>query len=86
MSGKTGLPGSLLYAACMTRPDIAFITAYLCQFMQASVKLAGKAQRRNYLNTTKELGISFGGDVVLRFRNRRQQEAPDRLQRRFLRP
>ena len=37
MSGKdfNGLLGSLLYASTMTRPDIAYLTAFLCQFMQA---------------------------------------------------
>ena len=37
MEGKdfNGLLGTLLYACCMTRPDVAFYTAFLCQFMQA---------------------------------------------------
>lgn len=63
MSGKdyTGLMGSLLYAACMTRPDIAYYTAYLCQFMQSPSVEAWEAALSvaSYLNTTKHLGIAF---------------------------
>ena len=65
MIGKdfNGLLGSLLYAACMTRPDIAYATAYLCQFMQAPSTGAWEAALgvAAYLNSTSELGITFGG-------------------------
>ena len=63
MVGKdyNGLMGTLLYAACMTRPDISFITAYLCQFMQSPTVEAWEAALSVacYLNTTKNHGISF---------------------------
>jgi hypothetical protein len=61
-----GLLGSLLYASCMTRPDIAFITAYLCQFMQAPTTQAWEAalSDASYLYTTKDMGISFNGDKM----------------------
>ena len=48
----------------MTRPDIAFITAYLCQFMQAPTLQAWESALSvaSYLNTTSDLGISFNGN------------------------
>ena len=65
MEGKdfNGLLGTLLYACCMTRPDIAFYTAYLCQFMQAPSVEAWEAALSiaSYLYSTKNLGISFHG-------------------------
>ena len=65
MQGKdfNGLLGTLLYAACMTRPDIAFYTGYLCQFMQSPSRDAWDAALSvaSYLYKTKELGISFTG-------------------------
>jgi hypothetical protein len=65
MFGKDylGLLGSLLYAACMTRPDIAFYTAYLCQFMHApSIEAWEMAMSvAAYLNKTAELGLTYGG-------------------------
>ena len=63
MKGKdfNGLLGTLLYACCMTRPDVAFYTGYLCQFMQAPSVEAWDAALSiaSYLNTTRDLGISF---------------------------
>ena len=61
-----GLIGSLLYAACMTRPDISYYTAYLCQFMQSPSTEAWDAALSiaSYLNTTKELGIAFNADPI----------------------
>ena len=60
----SGLLGSLLYASCMTRPDIAFYTTYLAQFMQSPSVAAWDAALSvaSYLHSTKELGIAFGGD------------------------
>ena len=63
MEGKdfNGLLGTLLYACCMTRPDVAFYTAFLCQFMQAPTVEAWDAALSiaSYLHSTKHLGISF---------------------------
>ena len=45
----------------MTRPDVAFYTAFLCQFMQAPTVEAWDAALSiaSYLHSTKHLGISF---------------------------
>jgi hypothetical protein len=63
MSGKdfNGLIGSLLYASCMTRPDITFYVAFLCQYMQAPSMGAWTAALSvaSYLYSTKDMGISF---------------------------
>ena len=63
MAGKdfNGLLGSLLYATCMTRPDVAYYVASLCQFMQASSIDAYEAALSiaSYLYSTKDLGITF---------------------------
>jgi hypothetical protein len=63
MSGKdfNGLIGSLLYASCMTRPDVTFYVAFLCQFMQAPSLGAWTAALSvaSYLYSTKDMGISF---------------------------
>ena len=65
MLGKdySGLLGSLLYASCMTRPDIAFHTAFLCQFMQNPSIEAHNAGLgiAAYLNSSKTVGITYGG-------------------------
>jgi hypothetical protein len=65
MHGKdfNGLIGSILYAACMTRADISFYTAYLCQFMQAPSEDAWNAALSvtSYLYSTRHLGITYGG-------------------------
>ena len=65
MCGKdfNGLLGTLLYVTCMTRPDVAFYTAYLCQFMQAPCIAAWEAALSiaSYLNTTKDYGVCFTG-------------------------
>lgn len=65
MSGKdfNGILGSLLYATCMTRPDVAYYVAFLCQFMQAPTVDAHDAALSvmAYLYATKDLGISFTG-------------------------
>ena len=65
MSGKdfNGLLGALLYATCMTRPDVSFFTAFLCQFMQAPSVEAWNAALSiaSYLYKTRTLGITFSG-------------------------
>ena len=81
MKGKdfNGLLGTLLYACCMTRPDVAFYTGYLCQFMQAPSVEAWDAALSiaSYLNTTRDLGISFtkGGARLLHRGSRHVQES-----------
>ena len=68
MAGKdfNGLLGSILYASCMTRPDIAFFAAFLCQFMQNPSLAAWEAALSvaSYLNTTKHLGVAYNGDSL----------------------
>jgi hypothetical protein len=65
MIGKDflALMGALLYASCMTRPDISFHCGYLCQFMQDPSPQAYDAGLGvlSYLLTTKDLGITYGG-------------------------
>ena len=65
MSGKDycGIIGSLLYAAMMTRPDIAFYVSVLCKFMQDPTIEAYHAALSvaSSLNTTADLGVTFGG-------------------------
>ena len=58
-----GLLGSLLYASCMTRPDISYYTSYLAQFMQRPTMAAWHAALSvaAYLNATATYGITFGG-------------------------
>jgi hypothetical protein len=55
--------GSLLFAACMTRPDIAYHCAFLCQFMQDPSPAAYEAALAvlSYLKHSAELGLTFGG-------------------------
>lgn len=56
------LVGSLLYAAMVTRPDIAYAVQVLGRHMQASNKehfAAGKRILR-YLKGTKDLGLKYG--------------------------
>lgn len=57
----SGLLGSLLYATCMTRPDVSHYVGFLCQFMQAPTVAAYDAALSitSYLYATKNLGISF---------------------------
>ena len=56
-----GLVGSLLWASCMTRPDIAYHTAFLCQFMQDPSEAALEAARGvlAYLQRTKDLTLTY---------------------------
>lgn len=53
--------GSLLWAACMTRPDVAYHTAFLCQFMQDPSEAALEAALGvlAYLQRTKTLALTF---------------------------
>lgn len=59
--------GSILYAACMTRPDIAYHASYLCQFMQnpSSACYDAALGLISYLHKTRHLKLTFGGDVTL---------------------
>ena len=57
-----GLIGSLLYAAGMTRPDIAFHVSFLAKMMQNPSEEALDAARGilGYLKHTRDLGITYG--------------------------
>ena len=57
-----GLIGSLLYAAGMTRPDIAFYVSFLAKMMQKPSEEALEAARGilGYLKHTRDLGITYG--------------------------
>ena len=57
------LMGALLYAACMTRPDIAFHVSFLCRLMSTPSKEAYDAGLAvlSYLHQTKEMGLTYGG-------------------------
>jgi hypothetical protein len=58
--------GSILYAACMTRPDIAYHSSYLCQFMQnpSSACYDAALGLISYLYKTRHLKLTYG-DVSL---------------------
>ena len=62
--GYMALLGSLLYASSMTRPDIAFHTAYLAKLMQRPTHDAMSAAQGvlSYLYRTKHLGITYCQD------------------------
>jgi hypothetical protein len=57
------LVGSLLYAAIVTRPDIAYAVQALGRHMQNSTDEHYSAGKRilRYLQGTKELGLKYGG-------------------------
>jgi len=54
--------GSLLYAATLTRPDIAFAVSALAQFAQRPARPHWEATKRimRYLKATRELGLTYG--------------------------
>ena len=54
--------GVLMYAAISTRPDIAYATSKLAQFVQAPLKRHMHAADRvlRYLSGTRTLGLTFG--------------------------
>ena len=56
-----GIVGSLLWAACMTRPDIAYHTAFLCQFMHSPSMDALVAAQGvlAYLQRTKDQVLTY---------------------------
>ena len=64
MSGKEymSLVGSLLFAACMTRPDVAYHCAVLGQFMQDPSMKCLEAARGvlAYLSKTKAFSLTYG--------------------------
>jgi len=62
-----GLIGSLLYAACQTRPDIQFYVSHLAQHMSNPSMEAYHAAIGvlSYLYRTRELGITYGGEPRL---------------------
>ena len=59
-----GLIGSLLYAACQTRPDIQYHVSHLAQFMQDPSLEAYEAAIGVlcYLYRTKDARITYGGE------------------------
>ncbi|KAJ3474890.1 hypothetical protein NLI96_g12195 [Meripilus lineatus] len=60
------LIGSLMYAAICTRPDIAYSTSTLAQFMSDPSPTHWEATKRvlRYLKGTKNLVLMFGGDLT----------------------
>ena len=68
MAGKDylGVIGSLLYAACQTRPDIQYHVSHLGQFMQDPSPQAYDAAIGLvcYLYRTRDLVITYGGPPV----------------------
>jgi hypothetical protein len=65
MMGKSMLQllGGLLFATCMTRPDVAYAVAFLCQFMQDASPQAYNAGLGilAYMYETRFIGITFCG-------------------------
>ena len=65
MSGKSILQllGGILFASCMTRPDVAYATAFLCQYMMNPSPAAYDAALGilAYMYETRKLGITYGG-------------------------
>ncbi|PHH75642.1 hypothetical protein CDD82_4364 [Ophiocordyceps australis] len=59
------LVGSLLYAAIITRPDIAYAASKLSQFLQNPSQYHIKCSKGviSYLNASKRLGIRFCGNT-----------------------
>ena len=53
--------GSLMYAATLTRPDIAFATSALAQFMQSPTRIHWEAAKRvaRYLKSTRDLELTY---------------------------
>ena len=59
------LVGSLMYAAIGTRPDIAFATSTLAQFMSDPAPIHWEAAKRvlRYLKGTKGHSLTYGGEI-----------------------
>ena len=60
------LVGSLMYAAIGTRPDIAFTTSTLAQFMSDPAPFHWEAAKRvvRYLKGTQDYSLTFGGEIL----------------------
>ena len=60
------LVGSLMYAAIGTRPDIAFATSTLAQFMSDPAPFHWEAAKRvlRYLKGTQDYSLTFGGEIL----------------------
>ena len=56
--------GSILWPAVVSCPDVAYAVGILSQFIQnpRTVHWEGVKQVINYLGTTRELGLTFGGN------------------------
>jgi hypothetical protein len=65
--GYLTILGALLWAACMTMPDIMFHTSHLARFMQSPSTAAYEAliDLLKYTYCRKDIGITFGGDEAL---------------------
>ena len=65
MTGKSLLQllGGILFASCMTRPDVAYPVAFLCQFMQNPSPQGYDAALGvlSYMYETRERGLTYGG-------------------------
>ena len=68
MAGKSMLQllGGLLYASCMTRPDVAYAVSFLCQYMQDASPQAYEAGLGilSYLYETRHIGLTYCGPGV----------------------
>ncbi len=66
--GFMSIVGSILYASAMTRPDIAFHTAFLAKLMMVPSPAALDAALGvvSYLKKTSKLGITYGPDENLK--------------------
>ena len=62
--GYLSLMGGLLYASCMTRPDVAFHVNFLCQFMKDPSREAYNAGLGvlAYLYETRAISLTYGGE------------------------
>ena len=61
----SSLVGSIVYASSKTRPDIAYATSKICQFMSNATDKHWTAAKRvlHYLQATPSYGITFKGSV-----------------------
>ena len=68
--GFMSIVGSILYASAMTRPDIAFHTAFLAKLMMVHVPSPAALDAAlgvvSYLKKTSKLGITYGPDENLK--------------------
>ena len=65
--GYLTILGGLLWAACMTMPDIMFHTSHLAQFMQSPSTNAYEAliDLLKYCYCRRNIGITYGGEAIV---------------------